>query len=232
MPSLIQQWQTPLDPGGGNPERQYRSPVVGANWSKLYAQFAYQAGWSGSFRIYPGENVSPWFNRYPQPVSPFIASDPNQAYITTATDQMEITVNNGGGGFSALVQLFGDPGTPGPYCAYGTRLQSTANFVYYLTPGLIDVWLAAAQMAWLAPLLTATWFTTLNAQSLCAQGPPVLAPIDTSTFDSGITTITNIVKAVAWPNLCECIPGTPAPTPFPPLPNQQPTGWPTAPTFG
>jgi hypothetical protein len=34
-----------------------------------------------------------------------------------------------------------------------------------------------------------------------------------------------------WPNLCECIPGTPTPTPFPPPTQTEPPGWPAQPTF-
>lgn len=120
---------------------------------------------------------------------------------------------------------------PVNFCPYGTQLQTGAEFVYYLTPGLIDVWLAGVGMPWLAPLFTATWFTTFDASSLCGTGPPPFPAIDLSTLDASAATILQLLHCIAWPNVCQCKPGTPAPTPYPRPSANQPTGWPSFPVF-
>lgn len=231
MVSLIQSWTTPVDPGGGNPGRIYLSPVIGAGWTHLTAAFQANGGWSGAFRIEPGEHSALWFARYPQPQSPFQANDPNQAYVTAANDQMRIDTNNSTGGLQVLVTLEGDAVAPPAYCAYGTRLKPAAQYVYYLTPGLIDLWLATVGAAWLAPIFTALWFSSFNAQELCESGQPQLPVIDLDTLQGSATTILQLFRCIAWPNVCECMPGSPAPTPYPIPAPSQPPHWPTPPTF-
>lgn len=103
--------------------------------------------------------------------------------------------------------------------------------MYYLVPGLIDVWLSTVGMAWLAPLFTALWGSQLNAQQLCRSGPPALPPPDFSTLEASIATAWQYLYAVAWPNVCQCVPGAPAPTPFPDPNWTPPTGWPVLPTI-
>lgn len=117
------------------------------------------------------------------------------------------------------------------YCRYGTELQVGAQLAYYVTPGLIDVWLGSLGMPWLAPIFTGLWFTTLDVGDLCGVGPPPFPPIDLSTLEASSSTILGILHAIAWPNLCQCKTGTPAPTPYPPPGAGQPTGWPVYPTF-
>jgi hypothetical protein len=115
-------------------------------------------------------------------------------------------------------------------CEHGTQLQQGASFVYYLTPGLLDVWLAEVGLPWLAPLFTGLWFSTLNAQTLCGQGPPPMPVINLSTLSQGADTALQVLRVIAWANVCECSPGTPSPVPYPPPAVSQPTGWPTFPT--
>lgn len=115
MPSLITTFTTPVDPGGGNPGRTYLGPTLGANWTNLSAGFGVTGAWSGAFRIDPGESPNWWFNRFPQPPSPFSASDPNPLYVTTALDRPIVYTNNGAAGMQATVQVFGDTATPGPH---------------------------------------------------------------------------------------------------------------------
>lgn len=118
------------------------------------------------------------------------------------------------------------------YCQYGTQLAPPGTFVYYLTPGLIDVWLAAVAMPYLAPLFTAFWFTSFNAQDLCGTGPPVLPPINLDTLEAGSQTVFQILQNIAWHSLCQCTPGSPTPpVPFPVTTVPEPPGWPTGPTF-
>jgi hypothetical protein len=115
-------------------------------------------------------------------------------------------------------------------CAYGTQLQPTAQLVYYLVPSLIDAWLVEDGLPWLAALFTPTYFSTLNAQTICQSGPPAMPVIDLSTLDSSRDTIDQVLRTIAWPNICECTPGAPAPVPYPLPTATEPAGWPTFPT--
>jgi hypothetical protein len=117
------------------------------------------------------------------------------------------------------------------HCQYGTELQAGAQFVYYLTPGLIDAWLTTEGLVWMAPLFTAFWFTTINAQTICGTGPPPMPVIDLTTLTASQETLRQILYVIAWPNLCRCIPGAPAPTPFPAPTPSEPPGWPTPPVL-
>ena len=229
MVQLIATWNTPVDGGGGNPGRNYFSPPIGAGWTHLEVNVAYSQNWSGAFKI-TGEPMN-WFNRFPQPPSPFLALDPNAAYITVAGDQMVWQTNNGGAGASNSFQLLGDPAAPTEFCQYGTRLKSTASFVYYLTPGLIDTWLSAIGLVELAPLFTAFWFSTLDARAVCGAQPPQVPPVQLGSLSDTIDTLRQYLYVVAWPNLCECVPGTPAPNPVPPPGLSVPTGFPTLPVL-
>jgi hypothetical protein len=165
-------------------------------------------------------------------------TETNVAFSYTLPRPMALLVRLQGGGAPVDsshgtafgVQIDYDP-VPVTYCAYGSQLQPAAQFVYYLTPGLIDVWLAAVEMPFLAPLFTAWWFTSFNAQELCAAGPPPLPAIDLSTLDASAQTVLRILQAIAWPSLCQCTPGTPNPTPYPPPTGTQPPGWPSVPIF-
>jgi hypothetical protein len=82
-------------------------------------------------------------------------------------------------------------------------------------------------MEWLFPVFFGFYGGTINVADLCAAPPPNPGPIDLSTLDASVLSLGELLKAIEWPNLCECIPGTPTPTPYP-LPTQpEPPGWPT-----
>lgn len=230
MVSLIQTWTSPVDPGGGNPGRGYNGPLIGAGWTHLRAIFAVTGGWSGNAGTSGSAHTSVWFNRYPQPASPFVELAPDQPYVTDATDMMFVATNNSAAGMQATVTLEGDFVGAGVPCQYGTELKPGGQFVYYLTPALIDVWLTTQGLVWLAPLFTALWFSTLRADELCSAGPPALPVIDLDTLVSSPDTQLQILKAVAWVNLCQCVAGSPAPIPFPSPSAPQPPGWPALPT--
>ena len=120
-------------------------------------------------------------------------------------------------------------------CQYGTQPSSTAQFVYYLTPGLIDVALSTEGLAWLAPLFTAYWFSTLNVNDLCGSQPPAMPPITLNSLTTfSPQQIQDALYAVLWPFFCQCSPapsgGTP-PTPFPTPAPSQPINWPAPISF-
>jgi hypothetical protein len=229
VPTLIQSWQTPVDGGGGNPGREYFSPVLGAGWTNLQVSCAYSTPWSGAFGI--DDSGHNFFNRFPQPPSPFTANDPTPTFVTTASSRMKWSINNTTAGANCLFQLVGDPHSGSTFCEYGTRLKGATSFIYYLTPGLIDSWLVAIGQPLLAPLFTAFWYSTLDAREVCGAGPPTLPPVQLGTLSESLETLKQYMYVVAWPNICECIPGTPAPTPYPPPGLTTPPGWPAAPSF-
>lgn len=222
-------WRTPFDTGPPPTERQYFSPFLPAGWTHLSAVFSDGSNFAGSFRIAPGSTL--WFNRYPQPPYPFNAVHPDQSFVTDSTSRMEITTVNGGPGTIVTVQLFGEVFVPAPNCEYGTQLKTPGQFIVYLTPGLIDVALAALDMAWAAPFFTAWWFTQFDASGLCGSGPPAAPPIDGSIVNAGPDTLFSILRLVLWNYLCECKPGTPAPIPYPPPSATPPAGLPPPPSF-
>ena len=112
------------------------------------------------------------------------------------------------------------------HCQYGTERKDLGTFIYYVTPGLIDVALAELGAPWLAPLFTGSYFTTINAETLCGSGPPPIPTIDLTTLQASAVTVLQILEAVLWPHLCQCKAGTPPAPPYP-IPNPaQPTGWP------
>jgi hypothetical protein len=215
---LITTWNTPVDGGGGNNGRFYLSPPIGAGWTNLECNFAYTFQLSGAFRI-SGESLN-WFNRFPQPPSPFLAVDPQPSYVTTATDTMRIDINNGAAGFSASVQLLGDPATPQTECAFGTRLKDPSNPLINLSAQSIQDFLFARFIG-----------TTLDARRVCGSLPPQVPPVTNGTVFESIDTLTKYLYVVAWPSLCECIPGTPTPTPPPPPGLQVPPGFPASPVL-
>lgn len=117
------------------------------------------------------------------------------------------------------------------HCQFGTELKAPGTFIYYVTPGLIDVALAEIGQPWMAPLFTGFYFSTIDAGALCSDGPPVPDPVDSTIWTAGLTERLEWLRAVLWNHFCQCKPGTPAPTPFPPPNPVQPPGGPTQPTF-
>lgn len=229
MPTLIQSWQTPVDGGGGNPGREYFSPVLGAGWTNLQVSCAYSTQWSGAFGI--DDSGHNFFNRFPQPPSPFSASDPTPTFVTTAGSRMKWSVNNSTAGANCLFQLVGDPHAPSTFCQYGTRLKPGADFIYYVTPELVATWCASVGVPGLAPLFTAFWYSTIDARAICGAAPPQLPPVQLGTLSESLETLKGYMYAVAWPSLCECVPGAPNPTPYPPPGITLPPGWPSSPSF-
>lgn len=203
--------------------------VVNASWTGVTVNTPCgQYGYAVEFSTTPSSSVPPE-TRFP------VQNQLGAISMTTVAAATELAVNvftdgycSGGTLRGLLVQVQTPSTNP---CQYGTRLQPAGTFLYYLTPGLIDTWAVAVGLPWLAPLFTAFYFTTYNAQTLCGAGPPPMPAIDLHTWEASVVTLKQILDAIAWPNLCECVPGTPSPIPFPPPNATQPTGWPTQPTF-
>jgi hypothetical protein len=123
-------------------------------------------------------------------------------------------------------------GVPGVACPYGTQLTDPGTLVYYLTPGLIDIWLGAIGAPWLAPFFTALWFTYMRADVLCGSAPPDVTHIVIQ--QNGLPSVNDaltLLESIAWQSLCQCVPGSPAPTPEPPPTLVQPPGWLTTPVI-
>src|SRR5262245_52260911 len=109
-------------------------------------------------------------------------------------------------------------------CQYGTRLQPAAQFVYYVTPALIETWLVTIGAALAVPFSTGLYCSQLDANAICQTGPPTVPTLDPDSSIQSRETIEQLLRVVAWPNVCECIPGTPSPVPFPPPTIVIPTG--------
>jgi hypothetical protein len=126
------------------------------------------------------------------------------------------------------------PVTPPPVtapCQYGTRPIAGQALVQILTPELIQAVLAARGWGWMALLFVPLQFVSFAVDQLCASPPLLLDPIDTDMIGRDLGVTLNAFKSVAWPYFCECVPGTPAPVPYPPPDPVQPPNWPTAPIF-
>ncbi len=227
MPTLIQTWNVPHDPGGGNPEREYFSPLIGGGWTHLAAVINSTTSWPGSFRITPPDTGDVWFNTVIGAGSNSFAS-PHQANVTTPSSQMELTTNSTPPVGPWSVQLFGDLAVPGSFCTFGSRPKPASPAIQVIDQVTVLAYLTTLGMEWLFPVFFGFYGGTINVAQLCAAPPPVPGPIDLSTLDASVLTLGELLKAIEWPNLCECIPGTPTPVPYP-LPTQpEPPGWPTS----
>jgi hypothetical protein len=120
---------------------------------------------------------------------------------------------------------------PAGNCQYGTQPKPQYAGVLNVTDQLIDLVLARYNASWLRRVIAQLLWGTVDTSSLCGSGPPALPPIDTSTLDASISTVLQIWRALLWAEVCECVPGTPAPTPYPPYVVDQPTGWPPSLVF-
>lgn len=225
MPLIIQQWQTPVDPGGGNPGRSYLSPLIGANWTNMRASFDWSAGpnWVGAFKVTGEANW--WFNRFPQPPSPFLALDPQPAYVSNATDRMVWTTNDGIVGATNFIILQGDAAVPSEFCQYGTRVKAGFSGTQWITQASIETVLDHVAMPWWASLFFRLIGGSFLAETLCQQLPPQLPILTADTFNWSIEKVLQVWNAVAWDTYCECAPGATTPV-SPPSPTQpQPPGF-------
>lgn len=229
MPSIIQTWSTPIDPGGGNPSRHYFSPALPAGWTRLRSQFNYSVNWSGGYGI--DTEGALWFNRFPQPPSPFVANDPNQAYITRPGDRQTWVLNNSTSGGQVIIVLSGDLADAQVYCGGGTRAKPGVDTQVYVTDTIISLIASFVSMPWWVFTFIGLSGIILNTGVLCGTLPPQLPTPDENLALAPPDKLLQYFYAFAWPYYCECIPGTPTPTP-PPFPVwPQPPGLVTPPAF-
>jgi hypothetical protein len=114
----------------------------------------------------------------------------------------------------------------GGNCQYGTQPKPQYAGVLNITDQLIDIVLSRYGANWLRRVIAQLLWGTVDTNALCGAGPPPLPPIDTSTLQASIGTALQIWRALLWAEVCECAPGAPAPTPYPPYVVIQPPGWP------
>lgn len=117
------------------------------------------------------------------------------------------------------------------FCQFGTRLNGTAQAAVVLTETILSAALQARGVAWLYPALTPLIGTAIDVLALCGTGPPQLPALGPDIFKASPSELLQVFEAITWSNFCECIPGTPTPTPYPPVAPVQPPNFPAAPTF-
>lgn len=117
------------------------------------------------------------------------------------------------------------------YCQYGSEPKPLSTLIYYLTPALILEWCVAVGHPELAVYLEPLWFTTWDASGGCGSGPPPVPDLSSDPQAMSVETAKQLLRVVAWPTLCQCKDGTPAPIPYPPPAITAPTGLPAPITF-
>lgn len=117
------------------------------------------------------------------------------------------------------------------YCQYGTRPKAGTDAVIFLTSALLQEALAATGMGFLYSLLATYLFQRFVLNDICAGPRPAMPIVDLGAQEWSPEQIRRALEVVLWARYCECVPGTPAPVPYPPITQPQPPGWPTAPTF-
>lgn len=120
---------------------------------------------------------------------------------------------------------------PPASCQFGTRLKAGVSPTISIGAAFLTSILEPPGALFLSPLLAATIGQVLDQADLCSSLPPPLPDISASTPRESMQTWLQIVKALAWQVSCECVPGTPTPTPPSPPVVAQPPGWITYPSL-
>ena len=119
-------------------------------------------------------------------------------------------------------------GTP---CAFGTRIKPGMPAVQALDNVLAAAALALIPGAWWKQAIFGFLGSQLDIHVLCAGPPPALDNISPTILINPGSAALEVLLATLWPYFCECVPGSPTPTP-PPLPNPpKPPDWPPDPTY-
>lgn len=124
--------------------------------------------------------------------------------------------------------------TPPPVdspCRYGTRPQGGFQSLQFITDELVSTVLAFVNLPWLKVWLIPIFGLQLATTTLCSSPPPAFPAFPPEGSSWSVPTALQAFQAVAWPYFCECVPGTPAPVPYPPASPTQPGSSPTFPSF-
>lgn len=119
----------------------------------------------------------------------------------------------------------------GPPCVYGTRVKTGITRGVSITESFLTNLLTPYNALWLLPTLAITIGADLLVETLCSDIPPVMPAIDSKIQNASLATALQVVRILAWPNFCECVPGTPSPNPPPTIVIVEPPGIVVPPTF-
>jgi hypothetical protein len=117
------------------------------------------------------------------------------------------------------------------HCAYGSQRTATSPVAITLTLANITSILAPFGIQALATGLSGAIGLAVDLVGLCAAPPGQLPVLNNEMWNWSVLEQQQFVKALMWFSFCECAPGTPAATPYPPPALTVPPNGPTQPTF-
>ena len=139
-----------------------------------------------------------------------------------------ISTQNVGPGIRHIRLSWPEPGAP---CAFGTRIRLDETAIAILTPPVIAAAATEVGAEALIVFLNVLSFFNLNLVQLCGDRPPPVPVLTNTSGVQGFQFWLDYFRAIAWPHFCECVPGTPAPAPFPPPVVVIPPNQPAPPAF-
>jgi hypothetical protein len=116
-------------------------------------------------------------------------------------------------------------------CANGTRLKAGQPLLHVVDNALLSAAASLHSNLWVNVLLDIFLGTTVDNGVLCSGAPPSISNVATQLLLNPGRAALEVLYAQIWDSVCECVPGTPPPTPFPPPPWTQPPDWPASPTY-
>lgn len=119
---------------------------------------------------------------------------------------------------------------PSP-CMFGTRPTASAPAIAFITDATIAAACTLIGAPWLAVLFAPLIGYAIDTGVLCGSGPPTMPPITNQSLLSDVQSRLTALQSTLWYSVCECIPGSPTPVPYPPPSVTQPPGWPPAQTY-
>ena len=119
------------------------------------------------------------------------------------------------------------PAGPPTPCVYGTRPKSDTPWVLPVTGVIIDAVLAHYTKPWLGWLFSSLIGLSVDMQKLCNTIPPTWPAIDVGALLNDNLARLELLQALIWHLFCECVPGSPSPTPYTEPNPVLPPHWPT-----
>lgn len=154
----------------------------------------------------------------------------NNAFTDTVL-LLDETISYGGGVATATRCLPLAAAPVGNPCVYGTQVKPGVAAALTLLPDFIQSVANSRGMGWIASRFAGAYFTVLGVTDLCSRPPPVPGPIVANDFQGNFGRMIEALGALLWPELCECIPGSPSPIPYTPWVTTEPPGSATPPSF-